>query len=399
MSETYEPFMLYELDDSGERIRLNASKEEFLADNGRNFLHPEQVLVIVKEDIRRIYIWKGAKSPVRKRFISSRVAGRLQEELVKNAAFHRCKIVSVDQGDEVVEFLNAFGFESMPVDEKLADLRYIRNVDKEKMYNQGIVPEKVPKYVKVERKPEGHISPALEELEKSKVVPLPEGTKKKAATKAAAVQKKSLSREAVRPSSHQPLSARPSYESRSQSGLSQDQKKKIMEKILKTEVPEGFKRQNLILGHRLYGAVLKKVNVLGKTITETEWEEVKTLPKDTIEIEDHNLRVYFDYENGIVEALEVLERTENSQDDREKMKNTTEPKAKDTGEESQDESPVDYSSWTVKELKKFAEENDIDLPSSARKAEIVEIVENSQTTEKSNDKTSKKRKLPDIPKG
>jgi len=129
MTEAYDFFMVYELDDSGDKIRLAATEEEFVVDNGQNFLHPEQVLIIVKESIRRIYIWKGAKSPVRKRFISSRVGGALQEELVKNAAFHRCKIVSVDQGDEVREFLNAFRFESMPVEEKLADMRYIRNIE------------------------------------------------------------------------------------------------------------------------------------------------------------------------------------------------------------------------------------------------------------------------------
>ena len=101
MTEAYDYFMIYELDDSGERIRISATEDEFREDNGSKFLDPEQVLVIVKESLRRIYIWKGAKSPVRKRFISSRIAGALQEELVKNAAYHRCKIVSVDQGDEV----------------------------------------------------------------------------------------------------------------------------------------------------------------------------------------------------------------------------------------------------------------------------------------------------------
>ncbi|TFG28529.1 MAG: hypothetical protein EU532_04970, partial [Promethearchaeota archaeon] len=179
MTEAYEYFMVYELEDSGERIRLTATEEDFKENNGSNFLHPEQVLVIVKEDIRRIFIWKGAKSSVRKRFISSRVAGQLQEELVKNAAFHRCKIVSVDQGEEVDEFLNTFRFESMPVEEKLADMRYIRNIDREKMYDQGVIPDEGPKFVKIEQKPKEHIAPALQELEKEKVVPLPKGSREK----------------------------------------------------------------------------------------------------------------------------------------------------------------------------------------------------------------------------
>ena len=80
MSEAYEGFMVFELDDSGERVRLPITEGEFCEDNGSKVLHPEQVVVILKEAIRRIYIWKGAKSPVRRRFISSRVASQLQQE-------------------------------------------------------------------------------------------------------------------------------------------------------------------------------------------------------------------------------------------------------------------------------------------------------------------------------
>jgi hypothetical protein len=382
MSEPYDYFMIYDLEDSGERIRLNATEEEFKAENGINFLHPEQVLVIVKEDIRRIYIWKGAKSSVRKRFISSRVAGQLQEELVKNAAFHRCKIVSVDQGDEVEEFLNTFRFESMPVEEKLADMRYIRNVDREKMYDQGVIPDDGPKFVKVEQKPQEHISPALQELEKEKFVPLPKGSIEKT-KKQIPIHKESFRSPPVKTTT----STLPSME------ISDDSKKKIMEKILKTNVPEGFKRQNLILGHTLYGAVLKKVNVLGKNIEETEWEKVSSLPKETIEIENRTLRVYFDDEKGIVEAVEILEKTVTSTQSSKPPKATEKKTEKEDLTEEAHEIIVDYNSMTVKDLKNYADELNIELPSTARKAEIIEIIKENI------DGASKKRRLPEIPKG
>ncbi|MFX1337434.1 MAG: Rho termination factor N-terminal domain-containing protein [Promethearchaeota archaeon] len=395
MSEAYDNFMIYELDDSGEKIRIPATEEEFKVANGSNFLHPEQVLVIVKESLRRIYIWKGAKSPVRKRFISSRIAGALQEELVKNAAFHRCKIVSVDQGDEVEEFLNAFRFESMTVEEKLADMRYIRNIDREKMYDRGEIPDTEPKYVKIESKPEPHVSPALEELEKEKVVPLPKGSKEKA--------KKAIpiSREPVRaaPKKVSPIT-KTSYAgtlstTRQSTGLSEDQKKIIMEKIIKTDVPDGYKRQNLILGHTLYGAVLKKVNVLGKTMEETEWEQVTSLPKGTIEIDDRMLRVYFDDKGGIVEALEILEKVDDSTKD---TKTSSSAESKSTAEkksEKKEESEEDFDSMTVKELKVYADQHNIELASGARKAEIIEVIKDSLINA---EKTSKRRNLPEIPK-
>jgi len=93
-------FFAYELEDTGERKELLFSEKDIV-----QYLHPEQVIVLVREDLRRIFIWKGAKSPVNKRFISSRVARELQQELMEDARYHLCKIVSVDQGEEVQEFL------------------------------------------------------------------------------------------------------------------------------------------------------------------------------------------------------------------------------------------------------------------------------------------------------
>ena len=124
MEELYEEFIVYDLEKTGERKKL-----EIKQDNLQLHLNSEQVLIIVREDLRRIFIWKGSKSPVRKRFISSKVAQQIQKELIDDARYHRCKIVSIDQGDELQEFLNAFKLESMEATERLPDMRYIRNIE------------------------------------------------------------------------------------------------------------------------------------------------------------------------------------------------------------------------------------------------------------------------------
>ena len=98
MSKVYEEFLVYDLENTGEKRKLDISQEEL-----QNHLNPEQVLIIIREDLRRIFIWKGSKSPVRKRFISSRVAQELQKNLQHDSRYHRCKIVSIDQGDELQE--------------------------------------------------------------------------------------------------------------------------------------------------------------------------------------------------------------------------------------------------------------------------------------------------------
>jgi len=400
MSDTYENFMVYELDDSGERVKIDVTEDQFRENNGSNVLHSAHVVVIVKEDLRRIYIWKGAKSPVRKRFISSRVASALQEELINLAAFHRCKIVSVDQGDEVNDFLNAFHFESMAVEEKLADMRYLRNVEREKMIDQGIVPDTSPKVVKVEKKEEAHVSPALQEIQKTRSTQPPPKTQK-------AVPMPKSSAPTPKPKqTYQPPPERTSSPSQQSIGLSNDEQKSIKEKILNNEVPAGFKRQNLILGHILYGSVIKKVNVFGKSIEEEEWDKVTNLPKDTIEIDAHKIRVYFNQEKGIVEAIEILQDEDKiisspSKKPISKKSDTKKPVTKKPVKKEEITAStelVDYNSWTVKELKSYCSTHGIDLPGSARKANIIQFIkEFNNGSSKGKSTSSRRRELPKIP--
>ena len=271
MSEIYEEFMVFELKDSGERKKL-----KIIQDDLQKYLHPEQVLIIVREDLRRIFIWKGAKSPVRKRFISSRVAQNLQKELIDHSRYHRCKIVSIDQGDELQEFLNVFKLESMEVTERLPDMRYMRNIEREKVEG-GKTAEK-SSTIPI-RNEESYFSPALSDLSKNLV---------KSSIQSPIITKESIS---------QPIF-----------GLSDDEKEQIKKKILKAPIPSEFDRQNLIMGHELYGAVSKITEVFGENLEEVIWEKVSNLPKGVIELEDHKFRVYLDQKKGIVEAIEVLKK-------------------------------------------------------------------------------------------
>ena len=282
MTETYEEFIVYDLQNTGDREKLNIKQEEL-----QSHLNPEQVLIIVREDLRRIYIWKGAKSPVRKRFISSQVAQELQRDLIQDARYHRCKIVSIDQGDELQEFLNAFRLESMDVTERLPDMHYIRNIERDRLaeqerFSKGKTGGKV-------KSDEEYYSPALEDTSDAVVMSsVGIGTPKKKAK--------------FRPAQPSKMSAT--------TGLAEEEKEKIKEKILKISVPENMERQNLILGHTLYGAVSKVTDVFGKNVVEIVWEEVKKVPKGVLELDENVFRVYFDDKKGIVEAIEVLKKGE-----------------------------------------------------------------------------------------
>ncbi len=282
MSKVYEDFLVYDLENTGEKTQLTIKQEEL-----QNHLNPEQVLIIIREDLRRIFIWKGSKSPVRKRFISSRVAQELQKELTQDSRYHRCKIVSIDQGDELQEFLNAFKLESMEVEERLPDMRYIRNIERERMREA----ERFSKEEDLGQIEEEYYSPGFEDnnndiIISSFAVSHPMKKQQSSAQK----QKTLISSTSVK-SSHD---------------LPREEKEKIKEKILTMEVPKGYERQNLILGYSLYGAVSKVTEIFGESVVDTVWEEVKNLPKGIMELDNKKFRVYFDEKKGIVEAVEVL---------------------------------------------------------------------------------------------
>jgi len=282
MPEIYEEFIVYDLENTGDKTKLDIKPEEL-----QNHLNPEQVLIIIREDLRRIYIWKGAKSPVRKRFISSRVAQDLQRDLIHDARYHRCKIVSVDQGDELQEFLHAFRLESMEVSERLPDMRYVRNVERDRLLEL----ERLAKEKKdVKKKPEeDYYSPGLEDLTDDVVM----------SSIGIGIPSKKEKNRPVQP-----------FKVNTAVGLAE--KEKIKEKILKISVPENMERLNLILGHDLYGAVSKVTDVFGKSVVEIVWEKVKKVPKGVLELDENVFRIYFDDKKGIVEAVEVLKKGEKS---------------------------------------------------------------------------------------
>ena len=311
MTEAYADFMVFELEDTGERQQLDITEREFRQNNGNGVLHPYQVAIIVKEDLRRIYIWKGFTSSVRKKFIASRVASELQQELVTNAGFHRCKVISVDQGDEPNEFLNAFGFEKQKIQE-------IAEIEQAEVKNE----------LKLKTQETHQKNPPIKHINNLK-----------------------------------------SFVSKSFKQVKSEKKsREIFEKIIQNEVPNNYKRKNVLTGQNiLYGEIFKKANIFGETIEEREWQPVTNLPKEIFELEGHKLRIYFNKEIGMIEAIEVLETLED----------VSKPKKED-----EEEGKVDYNKWTVKQLKTFCSKNNIKVPSTYRKADIVRLVKEFTNSQK-----------------
>jgi hypothetical protein len=307
----HDDFMIFEVLDTGERQRLNITEEEFTKSKGAGIFHPKQVVIIVTMLHRRIYIWKGSEPHVRKKFIASRVAQELQGELIK-----RCKIVTVDQGDELTEFLNVFGFDQKELTKISGFNGQISNRLMPKLTKRA--PTSFPLNKNQNDSKAIHHNVKLEENEKSGII----------------------------------------------------SKLKILEEVLSNDTPKDFKRKNILIGENtLYGLTTKKVKIFGQDLEETEWEPVNGLPNGIFELDGRKVRIYHSEIRGI-RAIEILEPVEKFK------KLEIEPQKEKL--DDNDNAKVDYNKWTVKQLKEFCSSNKIKVRSGYRKAEIVELVEEFQ---------------------
>ena len=89
---------LYNVIDEGELTQLPITGPI------KDMLNSEMVVLLVDEATKRIYLWKGAKARVRRKFIAARVSQDLRGK--KGLSF---KVESIDQGDEPAKFIQIIG--------------------------------------------------------------------------------------------------------------------------------------------------------------------------------------------------------------------------------------------------------------------------------------------------
>jgi hypothetical protein len=293
----YQEFLCYELSNDGTHQELEM-EEEAIEGN----LKPDDVLIFVKQDMRRLWIWKGPKAPVRKRFISSRVAAKIQEEIRRESGRH-LKIVSVDAGDEPIEFLSTFNLESMEITEKMNDMVYIRNIERDRAKE-----EQIKKTIRESQAEEEYWSPLLEESQNSGPI------------------KSGLSSQAARPRLPPQKTIQPK-----ESSIEQDLK--IIKEIIEKNPPKGMQRVNIIIGRRLYAPLKKTSEVFGETIETETWDVVLNLPKDIINFTTKQIRVYSEKDTGQIKATEVYKKIPS------KSKKTTKAKSEGKKEENSEDTP------------------------------------------------------------
>lgn len=88
--------VVYEVDEEGELVGLPGLS--------RDVLGSEKVVIVVAERQKKIYLWKGKRSSVKKKFVGARKAADLRAEW--GLTF---KVVAVDEGEEDSDFLGLMG--------------------------------------------------------------------------------------------------------------------------------------------------------------------------------------------------------------------------------------------------------------------------------------------------
>jgi hypothetical protein len=279
----YQEFLCYTLENDGSHKEMDVEEETI-----KEQLNPDGVLIVVKQDMRRLWIWKGPKAPVRKRFISSRVAAQIQEEIRRESGRH-LKIVSVDAGDEPIEFLTTFNLESMEITEKVNDMVYVRNVERDRLKE-----EEIKNSVKKSKSEEEYWSPLLEET--SEFTPIQSGVGSNSAI---------LRRQ---PSPPNQYSLPPTNEPK-RTTIEKDLM--VINSILEEESPNGLNRVNIIIGRRLYAPSKKTSEVFGEIVETETWDVVSNLPKEVIDFSTKQIRVYTEKTTGAINATVVYKKEPN----------------------------------------------------------------------------------------
>jgi hypothetical protein len=258
------------------RIEDDGTTTEIESDGPvKDVLETDQCYVIVSDEQRKVYLWKGITSSVRSKFIGAK---RSQE--IRGQVGMHYSVVPLDEGEEEKEFLDLIGGKT----------------------EAGIAQE--IKAEDLDRKASGGH-------------PLREKSNFDAPEPASGM-------DVGGSKSRRSQNTGPLYTgAESMGSMTQDTQQvnfeKIMQKLEEIKMPEGFERELIIIGNHAYSVVEKTQTFLGEKQVEKAIERVGSIPEGVFFAENYSPRILS--ESGRIIAIEFL---------RHKVNGKTESKAKST---------------------------------------------------------------------
>jgi cell division protein YceG involved in septum cleavage len=247
------------------KILPDGTTEEIITEGKiKDKLLSDECYVIVSDDVRKVYLWKGINSSVRSKFIGA----KRSQEIRGQVGLHYA-VVPLDEGEEDNEFINIIGGKT-----------------------QGSIAKEIKaEHVKVKPTP-----PTVHPLREKNIF----GTPKPAEGMNIAGSRE---REA--------LNAGPLYRGESSmADLMRDERQVdfqgVMEKLEEIQIPPGFERELIIIGNQAFSVVEKVQQFLGKREVTKEISKVGSIPEGIFFAEDYSPRILS--ENGKIIAIEFLKR-------------------------------------------------------------------------------------------
>jgi hypothetical protein len=230
----------------------------------KEVLKTEECYVLVADEYRKVYLWKGIESNVRSKFIGAK---RSQE--IRGQVGLMYAVIPLDEGEEEPDFLKLIGGKT----------------------EGGIAKEIVAESTA------GSVSPPSVHPLREKDpfgIPTPAEGMNIAGSKDRTAQ-----------------NTGPLYTGKeSFSSLVQEETHinfdEIMQKLEEIKIPDGYERELIIIGDHAYSVVEKVQNFLGKKEVTKEISRVGAIPEGVFFAEDYSPRVLS--ENGKILAIEFLKR-------------------------------------------------------------------------------------------
>ncbi len=261
---------IYDVVETGELMELSIPGEL------KTELGPDRVLIIVNDDDRKIWLWKGAEAGVRKKFIAAR-----QGQAVRSQRGLVYKVMSIDGGEEPDAFLALLGEKPKTPTPKPEVAVQVDLPDKTIEITADDPPPPPPK---ITPKPKPTAP-------KPKPVTIPEPSSQ-LGTEYNGAEQQWPQRGAVSSTVHVPA---------------QDD---IVGRVANTSPPPGYSRELVIIGQEVFTSVDRTVTFLGKSQTTCQLERTRTIPDGPFFGGEYTPRILV--EDGRVLATEFLKKSDDS---------------------------------------------------------------------------------------
>ena len=230
----------------------------------KDVLSTDECYVLVADESRQVYLWKGIKSSVRSKFIGAK---RSQE--IRGQVGMHYSVIPLDEGEEDSEFIKLIGGRT-----------------------EGGIAKEI--------KDEPVAPPSVHPLRERNVfgTPKPADGMNIAGSKSRAEQ-----------------NAGPLYRGEgSMTAYMQEETQidfqEIMAKLEEIKMPSGFERELIIIGNQAYSVVEKVQQFLGEKQITKEISKVGAIPEGIFFAENYSPRILS--ENGKILAIEFLKRSDQS---------------------------------------------------------------------------------------